>query len=110
MANAYKRLGATAVTADTDTALYTCPASTETIVSSIVVCNRGTSQRTYRIAHVDGAVGDVATADYIAYDTTINPNATTVLNIGVAMEAADTILVRANHADVNFLAHGVEKT
>lgn len=107
---AYKRLGATVVTADTDTALYTVPASTQTIMSNITVCNRGTSTRTFRVAHVDGAIGDVANDDYLAYDCNIDPNSSIVICSGISMGASETILVRANHADVNFVCSGVEIT
>ena len=110
MAQNNKRLGAETVAADTDKALYTCPASTETIVSAIVVCNQGASTNAYRIAFVDGAIGSVANSDYIAYDTQIAPNKSEIFNIGAAMEAADTILVRSDSTDVNFVAFGVEIT
>ena len=108
MATSYKKLGSTTVVADTDTSLYTVPASTETIVSSIAVCNRGTSAATFRIAHVDGAIGTVGNDDYIYYDVTLNGNDTFVATIGFAMIAANSILVRSNSANVNFIAWGSE--
>ena len=110
MANAYKRLGATTVTANTDTGLYTVPASTETIVASIVVCNIGSTTRTFRVAHVDGAIGDVANEDYIAYDCNIDGNSSIVITTGLSMAATETILVRANHAEIVFNCTGVEIT
>jgi len=110
MARVYKRLGATVVTADTDTALYTVPASTEAIVSEITICNIGATQRTFRLAHVDGAIGAISNEDYKYYDATLNPNSSLVLNIGLAMATTHTLLVRANHADVVFSCSGVEVT
>lgn len=108
MASSYKRLGATTVTADTNTSLYTVPASTEAVVSSILVCNRGTSSATFRVAHVDGAIGVVANEDYIFYDVSIPANDTFAATIGSTMTAADTLLVRSDSADVNFIAWGSE--
>lgn len=108
MAEDVKRLGATVVTANTDTALYTVGASTSAVVSTIHVCNIGSTDRTFRIAHVDGAIGDVANQDYLYYDATIEANKGASFTIGIAMETADTILVRANHAEVVFSCWGVE--
>lgn len=106
-----KRLGKTVVVAATNTALYTVPAGKYATVSKIAVCNRGASARTFRVAHVDGAIAVVADEDYIVHDMAIAANTTEYVPSGtggIAMEAADTILVRANHADVNFQAWGVE--
>jgi len=108
MANVYKRLGATTVTADTDTALYTVPASTSAVVSSLVVCNRGASSATFRVAHVDGAIGVIANEDYIFYDVSIPANDTFVATIGATMATTQTLLVRSDSADVNFIAWGSE--
>lgn len=111
MSNAYKQLGATTVTADTDTALYTVPADTEAIVSELTICNLGSTTRTFRLAHIAGGdIGDVANEDYKAYDCAIAPNSSIVMCIGLAMATTDTILVRANHAEVVFNMSGVEIT
>jgi len=110
MAKTYKRLGATVVTANTNTALYTVAASTSAIVSELTVCNIGSSQRTFRIAHVDGAIGSVANADYKFYDAVIDANTSLMLNPGYTMAATHTLLVRANHAEVVFSCSGVEIT
>ena len=108
MATAYKRLGATTVVANTNTKLYGVPGSTSTIVSTIAVCNRGASSRTFRIAHVDGVISGVSNEDYIVYDAPIAPNDIVIITIGITMEAAHELLVRANHADVNFICWGSE--
>jgi hypothetical protein len=110
MARTYGRLGATVVVAATDTTLYTVPASTEAIVSEITICNIGASQHTFRLAHVDGAIADVANEDYKYYDATINANSSLILNIGLSMAATETLLVRASHADVVFSCSGIEIT
>jgi len=109
VAKAYQQLGATVVVADTDTTLYTVPALTEAIVSEITICNIGSTQRTFRLAHIaGGGIGTVANEDYKYYDTPINANSSLILNIGLAMATTDTLLVRASHAEVVFSASGVE--
>jgi len=108
MANNFKRLGATVVVADTDTALYTVPASHEAIVKSVTVCNIGASSRTFRIACVPGAIGTVANADYQFYDVTIGANDSLIIKPDWCLIATHTILVRANHAEVVFSCFGDE--
>jgi len=110
VANTYKRLGAVVVVANTDTGLYTVPASTSAIVSQLTVCNLGATARTFRLANVDGAIGVVANEDYIAYDVPLAANDGVTYCIGLTMQAANTILVRANHAEVVFNCSGVEIT
>ena len=105
MANAYKRLGSTVVVADTNTDLYTVPASTEAIVSAIVACNIGASERTFRIAIRDGAISN---DDYIYYDVSIPANDTFIVTTGFSLATGTIITVRANHADVVFSAFGTE--
>lgn len=111
MANTYKRLGAVAIsTADTDTSLYTVPSATSAVVSSILVCNKGTSSATFRVAHVDGAISAVASEDYLYYDVDVPANDTFAATIGISMAAANSILVRSDSTDVNFILWGSEIT
>jgi len=109
MAETLKRLGATVVVANTDTELYGPGSAVTGVVSTIAVCNRGGSSRTFRIAHVDGgAIGAVADEDYFAYDQVILANSSQFFQLGITFGGDDTILVRANHAEVNFIAWGSE--
>ncbi|MCP4607746.1 MAG: hypothetical protein GY845_03375 [Planctomycetes bacterium] len=104
-----KKLNSTVVVADTDTELYVVPASTETRISSINVCNIGSTDRTFRVAIVDGAIGTVTNDDYLFYDAPINGNSSLAVQRGLAAAATYTILVRADHAEVVFSAYGTEK-
>jgi len=103
----YKILGQVATAATTETDLYTVAASTQTIVSSIIVANRGTTSATYRIS-VSSDGGATATKDYIVYDATINANATVALTLGITVNAADKIRVYASTANLSFNAFGSE--
>lgn len=107
MPTAYKVLGQSAPSATTDTTLYTVPAATETIISTITVCNRGISAGTFRIAvRPNGAT--LANSQYIAYDVTVNANAMQALTLGIAIDATDVVTVRASTADFTFSAFGSE--
>jgi hypothetical protein len=107
MATSAKRLGATTVSADTDTSLYAASSVTAT-VSLVQICNRGSSAATFRVAVVDGAIGSVANEDYLYYDCNIPANDSIALRLGIVLEDTHSILVRSDSTDVNFLAFGIE--
>lgn len=107
MATTYKVLGQLAPSATTATTLYTVPSSTQTVVSTIAVCNRAATSATYRIA-VRPAGATLANEDYIAYDSTVAANDSTMLTIGITLAATDVITVYASSADLSFNAFGSE--
>ena len=107
MATAYKVLGQSAPSATTDTTLYTVPSATETVVSSIIIANRDSSSATFRIAvRPDGA--SIANQHYIAYNITVGASDSTVLTLGLTLNAADVITVYASTANLTFSAYGSE--
>jgi hypothetical protein len=107
MATAYKVLGQVAPSATTETDLYTVPAATQTVVSTLVVANRAATSATYRISvSVDGAA--TATKDYLVYDATINANSTVALTLGITADATDKIRVYASTANLSFSTFGSE--
>ena len=107
MATTYKVLGQSAPSATTATTLYTVPSSTQAVVSTIAVCNRGSSNATFRIAiRPDGA--SLATSHYIAYDSAVTANNSTFITIGVTLGDTDVVTVYASTADLTFSAFGSE--
>jgi hypothetical protein len=104
---AYKVLGQLAATT-TATAVYTVPSSTETVVSTITVCNRAAAAKTYRIIL---RPNDETLADkhYLAYDVTIAANDTTALTLGITMDATDKLYVSGSTNDLTFNVFGSEK-
>jgi hypothetical protein len=109
MPQTHKVLGQSNPAATTLTTLYTVPASTQAICSTITVCNTAGSATTYRIA-VRPAGGSIATAMYLAYDAALPANDTATLTLGVTLAATDVISVYAVSANVAFSAFGVEIT
>jgi hypothetical protein len=73
---AYKVLGQLAAAATTEEGLYAVPASSSTVVSSIVIANRGATAATYRLAVKPTAATTLATNHYLAYDVSIAANNT----------------------------------
>lgn len=107
MPNAYKVLGQSNPAATTATTLYTVPASTQTVVSTISVCNQAATSGTYRIA-IRPAGATLAAQHYIAYDSAITANNTTMITVGVTLNATDVITVYASSANMSFSAFGTE--
>ena len=109
MANAYKILGQVADASANDVELYLVPASTEAVVSTIVVCNREAANNTFRIAtKTDNSA--LANTDYVAYDSVINGNDTITLTLGITLQAGAEISVGASDANVTFQAYGTQIT
>jgi len=107
MANVYKVLGQSAPAATTDTALYTVPSATEAVISTIVIANRAATAGLFRLAvRPNGA--SIANQHYLAYDVPIAANDSTTLTLGITMDAADVITVRASSADMSFNVFGSE--
>lgn len=109
MATEYKVLGQSAPSATTDTTLYAVPASTEAVVSTVFVCNRGTTAATFRIAvRPDGA--SLANQHYLFYDVNVGANATVPITTGITLGDTDVLTVRASTANLSFSAFGTEIT
>jgi hypothetical protein len=107
MATTYKVLGQQAPSATTATTLYTVPSATQTVISSLLVTNRGASSGTYRIAvRPNGAT--LSAEHYIAYDVTIAANSYVSLTLGLTIDASDIVTVYASTADFSFSAYGSE--
>jgi hypothetical protein len=103
----YKVLGQSNPAATTATTLYTVPAATQAIVSTLTVTNQTATAGTYRIAvRVAGAT--LAAAQYLAYDVSLPGNATDTLTLGVTLGATDVVTVYASAATFSFNAFGSE--
>ena len=109
MPTVYKVLGQSAPSATTNTNLYTVPAATSAVVSTIVVANRVGTTAAYRIA-IRPAGATVANQHYIAYDVTVGAGDSTTLTLGITLAATDIITVYASTANLSFNAFGSEIT
>jgi hypothetical protein len=107
MATTYKVLGQSAPAATTAADLYTVPAATEAIVSTITVANRGASAGTYRV-YVRPAGASVANQHYLIYDASLSAKSTDTMTLGITLAATDVVSVYASTADFSFNAFGTE--
>jgi hypothetical protein len=108
MATTYKVLGQVDVAATTEATLYTVPAVTTSVLSTLVVCNRGIAG-TFRVSvSVAGAATDPK--DYLYYDHALDANDTFTVTLGLTLGAADKVRVYASTTDFSFSAFGAENT
>jgi hypothetical protein len=106
MATVYKVLGQVEPAATTATTLYTVPAATSTVCSTLSICNTGAST-TYRVA-IRPAGASLADLHHIVYDATIAQFDTTLLTLGITLETTDVVTVYAGTASVVFNLYGSE--
>jgi hypothetical protein len=110
MPQTYKVLGQSAPAANTTANVYTVPAATQAVVSSIIVTNRNNNANaTYRIA-VQPAGAALANQHYIAYDSTVTALDSIALSLGVSMGNTDVLSVYSANANISFSVFGVEIT
>lgn len=109
MADTYKILGQANPLAATLTSLYAVPGVTQTIVSTITVCNRSATPTTFRLSVAIAAAAD-ALQQYFAYDVPIGANEAMSFTLGISLQASDVIRCYATLATLSFQAFGVEKT
>lgn len=103
----YKVLAQSATSATTNTDLYTCGSGKQAIISTLVVCNRGSTATSFRIA-IRPDAATLASSHYIAYDVAIAANDSTNLTLGLTLDASDVVTVYAGNANLTFSAYGSE--
>jgi len=109
MADAYKVLGQSAPSAATLTGVYTVGASTEAVVSTVVVANRSATPTAFRISVAPAGASD-ATSQYLYYDVAIDGNDTFAATIGLTLATTDVVRVYATLATLSFSLFGTEIT
>lgn len=108
MTDVVKVLGQSAPVGGTLTTLYTVPALTSVVLSSLMVTNRGTSAK-YRISIAVAGAAD-ATSQYIRYDAVLLPNEARTIVAGITLATTDVIRVQSDTGQVTFSAFGVQVT
>ena len=109
MATTYKVLGQSNPAAATATTLYTVPAATSAIASTITICNQSASNDFYRIA-IRPAGATLDPKHYIAYNGAIPSYDSISLTIGITLANTDIVTVYAGAANLSFNLFGSEIT
>jgi hypothetical protein len=109
MAETHKVLGQSNPTATTATVLYTVPAATQAVVSTLSIATLTSASATFRVAiRVAGAA--LSNAQHIAYDVSITGNDSVMLTLGLSLGTGDIVSVYASTGNVAFSLFGVEIT
>lgn len=103
MANAAKALFRGAATTSVTTNLYTVPAATTTVITSIVVANTANAAGTFTLA-VGVAASEILLFDAVA----IAADTTTVIDLKQVLAATEVIDGGASAATINFHISGME--
>lgn len=107
MAEVLKVLGQLKPAAATLLALYTVPALTTTVASTVSVCEQAGAATKFRVSvAVAGAVD--AAPQYLFFDADIAANETKTITIGMTLGAADVVRVYSTSGSVSFNAFGAE--
>lgn len=109
MATTYKVLGQSAPSANSDSTLYTVPAATSAVLSTINIANRGSTAASFRIA-IRPAGASLVNQHYIAFGVPIAAVDSIALTLGFSLAATDVVTIRASTADLSFSAFGAEIT
>ena len=107
MAITYKVLGQVKPAANTLTTLYTVPAATSTVVSTINVCNQSVATDTFRIA-IRPANATLDPKHYISFNTAVPALDSISLTVGITLATTDVITVFSNSAASSFNVFGSE--
>jgi len=89
--------------------MYTCPVLTSTVISSLIVCNRGSTAGYYQVAISPSTT--VANQDFIVYNDLAAASETVGLSLGLTLDTTNKyLMVSASNANFTFSAHGFEVT
>jgi hypothetical protein len=104
----YKVLGQAHPAGTSDTTLYTTPAATETVVSTLSITNVTGSAANARV-YVGVAGAAVSVSNAILYDVPLAPNSVAAFTLGITLAATDVVTVRSSAgASLTFQLFGSE--
>lgn len=108
MPTVYKVLGQNFPTTTANANLYTVPASTSAIISTLTITNVTSSPATCRVfVRIAGAAA--ATSNAVIYDVSITGNSIATFTMGVTLATTDVVTVQSSVANtLTFQAFGTE--
>jgi hypothetical protein len=98
------RLGASNMSAGSNTSIYTCPADTYA-VASLNICNRGNQATSIRIAVADNATP--ALGEYIEYEVELLAKGV-LERTGIVLAAGQIIVAYTSVANISAVVMGIE--
>ena len=109
MATNLKVLGQTTGSISNLVVLYQVPTNTQTVCSTITVCNSSSMATSFKIAIQPGSAS-IDPKHYIYYNTTIAGFDTFAATFGISLSGSDVVSVQNASASLNFSLFGQENT
>jgi len=109
MAYLYKVLGQEIPAANANVNLYTVPAGTSAIISTVNVCNQTQSNISFRLSIRPAGVTGTS-KHYIVYDSPLPSQDTMALSLGMTLGNTDVITAYTYQGNVSFAVFGTEIT
>ena len=106
----YKVLAQSNPSAQTYTTLYTVPAATQTVVSTISICNANTSTNTNYSIAIRPAGEALAAKHFLTSNNVVGTVDTIMLTVGLTLGNTDVVTVWTTGANVSFGLFGSEIT
>jgi hypothetical protein len=107
MATVYKVLGQVEPSSNTLTTLYTVPAATQAVCSTLAITNLGITSQ-YRVA-IRPAGASIEDKHYIIYNSTISQYDSVFLTIGATLGNTDVVSVySSNTSNIAYTLFGSE--
>jgi hypothetical protein len=107
MTETYKPLGQSKPAATTPTDIYTVPAATSAVLSTVFICNQGSVTDTFRVSvRVAGGAADVK--QYLVFDKTINAKDAYPILLKFGLAATDVVTVYSGLGNISFNLSGAE--
>lgn len=103
MPTLYKVLAQSAPSSNAVINVYTVPAATNTVISTMMICNRATVNVSYNIAIQPGGAS-LGNQHYIAFNSLVPANDSIALTIGMSLAATDNVAIQANTTGINNLS------
>jgi hypothetical protein len=89
------------------TTIYTVPSATESICSTLAICNRGVENVLYDIAvRPNGAT--LEDKHLVTFDALVGGEDTVTLTLGISLDAADVIQITASSPELSVTMFGNE--
>jgi hypothetical protein len=109
MSDTLKILAQSNPSAATLSDLYTVPALTQTSISSLVICNTGSTFTSFRVSvSISGATDEIK--QYLYYNLPIPGNETFIATVGMTLNQTDKIRVFSSSGTLSFNLFGAEIT
>lgn len=107
MIEALKILGQAAPAATTLTDLYTVPASTSAVASTIAVCNQNATKIKFRVSVAVAGAADVV-KQYLFHDVELLAHSSFTATVGITLATTDVVRIYSDTASVSFNLFGTE--